>query len=375
MYLDNAATTPIEPEVADLMYDLLKNEFGNPSSTHSFGRKVKGSLEQSRRKIAQLIGAEPGEIIFTSGGTEADNMAIKCSIADLGMERIISSRIEHHAVLYTIEHCREQHKVDTDTVKLDEKGFPDLNHLEELLSSDNRKTLVSLMHGNNEIGNLISLQEVGELCKKYRAVFHSDTVQTMGHYDFDMKKLPVDFITGGAHKFHGPKGVGFLYTSKGLNLKPMIIGGGQEAGKRAGTENIYGIAGMAKALEIACEHSEDHRRHVTEIKKFAVEQIKKRLPGARFNGASADLDRSLYTVLNVQLPETDKGEMLLFSLDIQGVAVSGGSACTSGSNEGSHVLRGIGADMSRPSIRLSFSRFNTKDDVTFALDKIVKLYE
>lgn len=374
VYLDNAATTPLDPEVIQAMTDVMQSDFGNPSSTHAFGRSAKGKLEQSRRSIAKLINAHPGEIIFTSGGTEADNMALICSVKDLGVKRIITSGLEHHAVLHTVEACALESAVEISNVNTDHRGFVDLTHLETLLKQDNKKTLVSLMHANNEIGNLLPLKQTAELCKKHNALFHTDTVQTMGHYPFDLSELKIDFLTCGAHKLHGPKGVGFLFKRKTLNTKPIIHGGSQEAGKRAGTENIYGIVGMAKALEIAYQNLSQHRRHIQKLKSQMIELLKNELPEVKFNGGSDQLENSLYTVLNVQLPETTNAGMLLFHLDIMGVAASGGSACSSGSATGSHVINSLPTTGNGPNIRFSFSKYNTHDDIKYAVACITKLY-
>ena len=369
VYLDNAATTPMAPEVIERMTDVMKNHYGNPSSIHGFGRDAKAVIEIARREVGKLINAEPKEIIFTSGGTEADNMAITCAVKDFGVTRIISSTIEHHAVGHSIQYLQDDVKIDH--VNLSETGMVDLNHLEELLSSG-EKTLVSLMHANNEIGTLLPIQEVAALCKKYKAYFHSDTVQTMGHYPIDVKELGADFITCAAHKFHGPKGVGFLYVNKELIVSPLIQGGSQERGLRGGTENMIGIAGLAEALKLANQNVQAHIEHVQRLKSYMMEQLELRVPGVQFHGET-DPDKSLYTVLNVCFPDFENKSMLLFLLDLDGVACSGGSACTSGSNTGSHVLRGIKADTNRPNARFSFSRYTTKEEIDYALNSIEKI--
>lgn len=373
VYLDNAATTPLAPEVFDAMVPYLKNEFGNPSSTHFYGRQTKAAIETSRRKVAELIKAKPSEIIFTSGGTEADNMVLNCAISDLGVERIITSSIEHHAVIHTAEHICQKSKVELDLVKFTEKGHVDLDHLKQLLAKSKKKTIVSLMHGNNEIGNLLPLEEVSKLCREFNAYFHSDTVQTMGHYMFDLEKLDIDFITCAAHKFHGPKGVGFLYVNNKLKNNPFIHGGSQERGMRGGTENLYGIIGLAKAMELAYSGLEDHQKYVQSLKTHMINSLKSNFDDVSFHG-DINPDKSLYTVLNVCLPKTSKASMLLFTLDLKGVACSGGSACTSGSNKGSHVLEGISADTSKPNVRFSFSRYNKKEEVDYALDVLNEVY-
>jgi cysteine desulfurase len=371
IYLDNAATTPMDNAVIDEMVVVMKEQFGNPSSIHSFGRKTRALIEVSRRKIASLLNATPGEIFFTSGGTEADNMALRCSVHDLGVTHIITSAIEHHAVLHTAEMLEKEGKVKLSLVKLDQLGRIDYDHLESLLTSSG-KHLVSLMHANNEIGNLIDVERIGHLCEKYQAIFHTDTVQTMGHYPMDVRKMKAHFITGAAHKFHGPKGVGFLFISHEISIKPMIFGGAQERNMRGGTENVYGIIGLSKALEIALNQVDEHNNYVQSLKSYMIQQLEEKIPGVEFNGDAKG--PSLYTVLNVRLPHTNKAEMLLYSLDIAGIACSGGSACSSGSNVGSHVLRGIGVDMTRPSIRFSFSRFNTKDEIDYTINQLVEIY-
>jgi cysteine desulfurase len=373
VYLDNAATTPVAPEVAEIMAKCIAEDFGNPSSTHSFGRASKGLIETSRRTIAKHLNCQPKEIIFTSGGTEADNMAIHCAIYDLKVERIISSPIEHHAVSHTVEHLCNAAKIELVWLTPDKQGHIDLAELERYLQ-DGKRTLVSLMHANNEIGTLLDLRKTGDLCAKYGAYFHSDTVQTMGHYSFDLSNLHVDFITCAAHKFHGPKGVGFLYINSRIPYHSMIHGGAQERGLRGGTENLYGIVGLAKAMDLAYEDVQGHQTHVQELKTYFMNQLRTLLPGVEFHGDTT-AEGSLYTVLNVNFPPTDKASMLLFTLDIRGVACSGGSACSSGSNQGSHVLRGIGADPSRPNARFSFSRYTTKAEIDFALEQILTVYE
>jgi cysteine desulfurase len=367
-YLDNAATTPMAPEVIEVMLQVMKNNFGNPSSVHSFGRESKAIIENARRSVAALINAEPKEIVFTSGGTEADNMAIYAAVNDLGAKRIISSPIEHHAVGHSVEDCAE---ISYHEVKLSPTGQVDLAHLEELLSTG-EKALVSLMHANNEIGTLLDVKSVSALCKKYGALFHSDTVQTMGHYKIDVKDLGADFVTCAAHKFHGPKGVGFLYVNKNLKISPIIQGGSQERGLRGGTENLIGIAGLAKAFELANHDIQGHQREVQALKSYMIDQLKKRIAGVEFHG-EIDPEKSLYTVLNVMFPDFENKSMLLFLLDLDGVACSGGSACTAGASTGSHVLRGINADTNRPNVRFSFSRYTTKAEIDFALEKVEKV--
>lgn len=371
VYFDNAATTPVHPEVVEAMIPLLRTQFGNPSSIHAYGREVKSAIEAARKNVARLLHVTPAEVFFTSGGTEADNMAIRCSIHDLGLTHAITSPIEHHAVLHTLEDMAERGEVKLSLVEVDGQGNVNLQHLEELLRS-NPRSLVSLMHANNELGTTIDLKITGELCRKYNAVFHSDTVQTMGHFPLDLSAIPVDFVTGAAHKFHGPKGVGFLYINHRLKIKPFITGGAQERNMRGGTENIYGIVGMAKALEISCNEMEADRQHVQGLKNYMMQRLKAEIPGVAFNGSVTE--DSLYTVLNVSFPPNENAEMLLFNLDIAGIACSAGSACSSGSNVGSHVLRGIKADMTRPSVRFSFSRFNTREEVDYVMEKLKEFF-
>jgi len=371
VYFDNAATTALDKAVIDVMVQTMNDNFGNPSSIHAHGRETKTIVERARRTVAKLLNASPAEIFFTSGGTEADNMAIVRAIEAYGITHAISSPIEHHAVLHTLEEMQKDGKIHLDFLRLDQKGNIDLSHLEELLAK-NPRTFVSIMHANNELGNITDIQKVSEICEQYNAVFHSDTVQTMGHYVHDLSKLKIDFITAAAHKFHGPKGVGFLYINSRNKIKPLIHGGAQERNMRGGTENVYGIVGLAKAMEIAYEEMEAHQQQIQALKDYMKEQLVQHIPDVTFNGET-DANKSLYTVLNVSLPCTDMGDMLLFNLDIKGVSASGGSACSSGSDIGSHVLRGIGADPSRPSVRFSFCKFNTKEEVDFVVQVLKEI--
>ncbi len=373
VYLDNAATTPIAPEVVEAMLPVLKDGFGNPSSTHFYGRQTKALIETSRRTVSKLLNCQASEIIFTSGGTEADNMALYSSVHQLGVKHIITSAIEHHAVGHTAEAIQAEGLARVSYVKLDEKGTVDLADLERLLTTED-KTLVSLMHANNEIATLLPLKEVSALCRKYNAYFHSDTVQTMGHYAFDLKELDIDFITCAAHKFHGPKGIGFLYVNKNVKAEALIHGGAQERGLRGGTENVYGIVGLAKAMELAYDDVEGHQQHVQGLKSYMIDQLKSIFSDVTFHGQT-EPSKALYTVLNVCFPRTEKAGMLLFTLDLKGVAVSGGSACSSGASKGSHVLEGINADMTRPNVRFSFSRFTTKEEIDFALEQVKVVFE
>ena len=367
VYLDNAATTPMAPEVVDAMLPYLKDHFGNPSSSHQFGRKTRAAIERVRKDIADRLHAMPSEFIFTSGGTEADNLAIYCAIRELGVERIITSPVEHHAVLHTAEFFCRDFSVEMDLVRLNERGEVDLDHLEELLR-DNRKTLVSLMHANNEMGNVLDLKTVATLCKQHGAWFHSDTVQTIGHLPVNLSEMPIDFITCAAHKLHGPKGVGFLFVRKGLPIRRLIHGGSQERERRGGTENVAGIIGLGKAIEMAFEDMEEHRQYVLGLKNHMKAELQKIDPKIAFNGRCSD--DCLYTVLNVNFPKNDKGDLLLFTLDLKGVACSGGSACSSGSNKGSHVINALTPPNDGPNIRFSFSRYTTRDDVDYALEVV-----
>ncbi len=373
IYFDNAATTPIDPRVVNAMIPILRENFGNPSSIHTDGRISRSIIEKSRKSVASFFNASPSEFFFTSGGTEADNMILRCAVHDLGVKHIITSPLEHHAVLHTAEELAHKEGIRLSLVNVDGKGQVDLAHLTSLLAQHKEKTLVSLMHANNEIATKIPLKKVGEICKEHDALFHSDTVQTMGHYNFDFQDLNLHFATCSAHKFHGPKGIGFIYICNDVSLKPMITGGAQERNMRAGTENIYGIVGLTKALELAYEDVSGHQKEIQGIKSYMINRLRETIPGIHFNGDSESED-SLYTVLNVCFPATDIDEMFLYNLDIQGISASGGSACSSGSNIGSHVLSGIGASADRPSVRFSFGRFNSMEDVDIAISVLEKIY-
>ncbi len=372
VYFDNAATTPIDPRVIEEMLPFWRQHYGNPSSIHSMGRKTKSAIEQSRKKVADLLNTSPSEIFFTSGGTEADNTALTSTVETYQIENIITSPLEHHAVLHTVEHLEKEGKIKSHFLDVDDMGNLDMNQLEELLQR-HQNCLVSLMHGNNEIGNLLDIQAVGELCREHKALFHSDTVQTVGHFPHVLKELPVDFIAGAAHKFHGPKGVGFLYINHQVKINPLIQGGAQERNMRGGTENVTGIIGLAKALELAYENMADDKLQISKLKSYMIEQLNARISGLRFNGRSAELDSSLYTVLNASFPAGDHNEMMLFNLDINGICASGGSACSSGSSLGSHVLKAIDSDPSRGAVRFSFSRFNTIEEVDYVVNKIAEI--
>jgi cysteine desulfurase len=361
IYFDNAATTALDPQVLEAMMPYLTDKFGNPSSIYSYGRETRMAIEEARKSVAKILNAHPAEIFFTSGGTESSNTAITAAVRDLGCQRIITSPIEHHATSHTVEAMAYRKEVAVSYVKLLPNGHIDTDDLEKILARSEEKCLVTLMHANNEIGNILDIHEVGELCRLYNAIFHSDTVQTVGHFPFDLRNTPVHFVTGAGHKFHGPKGVGILYINENVRIKPYIHGGGQERNMRAGTENLYGIVGFAKALEIATAHHEEDSAYIGTIKYYMHDQLRTHLPGVAFNGDP--LGRSLYTVLNVSFPKTEKSEMMLFNLDINNICASGGSACTSGADAGSHVIRAINNNPNQVSVRFSFSKYNTKAEV------------
>ena len=373
IYLDNAATTPIAKEVIDVMQDSMFENFGNPSSTHQFGRKAKNLVETARKNIASVLNASASEIIFTAGGTEADNLILQNAVTNLDVKRIITSKIEHHAVLHTVDFLKDLHDIDVDFVNVLPCGDISLTHLEELLKTSNKKTLVSLMFINNEIGNILPLKEVCDLCNTYNALFHSDTVQAVGHYSINLEETPIDFMVASAHKFHGPKGVGFAYFKKGFGIQPMFHGGDQEKGARSSTENVHGILGMEKALLIASETLESDMIRMNKLKEFFMNELMKINSNIVFNGQSSNLELSSCTILNVSFPINN--ELLLFNLDLYGIAVSGGSACQSGSSKGSHVLEEIKNNNfeTNTSIRFSFSRYTKKDDINYTIQQLKKL--
>lgn len=371
IYLDNAATTSLDKEVLDCMMPYLTEQFGNPSSIYSYGRETRMAIEQARKTVAKILNAHPAEIFFTSGGTESSNTAINAAVRDLGCKHIISSPIEHHATLHTVEYLDKIDVAKVSYVKLLPNGHVDLDDLEKLLAASEEKTLVTLMHANNEIGNLLDINAAGELCRLYNAIFHSDTVQTVGHYPFDLRSTPVHFITGAGHKFHGPKGVGILYINENVRISPYMHGGGQERNMRAGTENLYGIVGFAKALELADKNYETDSAYIGTLKYYMHEELKKNIAGVSFNGDV--LGQSLYTVLNVSFPKTEKSEMLLFNLDINSICASGGSACTSGADAGSHVIRAINNNPNQIAVRFSFCKHNTKDEIDKVISKLKEL--
>jgi cysteine desulfurase len=374
VYLDNAATTPLDKEVLDAMMPYMLEHYGNPSSIHTHGREARTAIERSRKTVASLLNTSPSEIFFTSGGTEADNTAIQCNIKAFGTTHGITSSIEHHAVLHCLEDLERRGTIKISYVKLDEKGHIDMAHLEELLKK-HPHSLVSLMHANNEIGNINDIELIGELCQKHKGIFHSDTVQTMAHYKHDLQKLKVNYIVGSAHKFHGPKGVGFLYTSNSHQLSPLIYGGAQERNMRGGTENVYGIVGLAKALEIGYRDMEQDKKYILGLKERMIQKLKQKIADVNFNGDSANIEKSLFTVLNVSLPKSDNNDMLLFSLDINKISASGGSACSSGTDIGSHVLKNLQVDPHRGHVRFSFSKKNTEKEIDYVVEKLEEIYK
>jgi len=371
VYLDNAATTPIRDEVMQKMMQVMKEIYGNPSSTHAFGRSAKSLIEQARKTVAKRLNAAASEIVFTSGGTEADNLILNSAVRDLGVKRIITSRIEHHAVLHTVEQLRANYGIEVEYLPLDECGHVDLRQLEVLLVRSQEKTLVSLMHVNNEVGNLLDIKKVGEMCRSYNALFHSDTVQSVGHFEIDLSEIPVDFIAVSAHKFHGPKGIGFAYIRKNSGLQPLIFGGEQERGLRAGTEAVHNIVGLEEALKLSYANLTEEREYISSLKTYFIEKLREEIPQVKFNGACSDLQNSTYTIINVCLPvSAEKAVLLLFQLDLHGIACSKGSACQSGSDKGSHVLSAFlpEEDLKKPSLRFSMSAYNTREEIDHVVD-------
>lgn len=371
IYLDNAATTPLDNDVIESMYEVMKEHFGNPSSTHAHGRKVKSIIEECRGKISNLLNCKPSEIFFTSGGTEADNLALRGSVNQLGIKTIITSPIEHHAVLHTAEELHKNGSVELKLVNINSDGYVDTNHLVELLN-ESENCLVSLMHANNEIGNMIDIEEIGNICRNHNAYFHCDTVQTMGHFHFDLSKNLVDFICGAAHKFNGPKGVGFIYINKETKISPLITGGAQEREMRGGTENVYGIVGLTKALEMSYATLESKTQKLKSLKEKMIKRLSSEFTDIKFNG---DPDgNSLYTVLSVSFPPSEMGSLLLFNLDLKGISVSGGSACSSGAVGGSHVIQQISPNTDRTTVRFSFGKYNTEEDIDNTIEALKEWY-
>ncbi|WP_272022379.1 cysteine desulfurase family protein [Olleya namhaensis] len=375
VYFDSAATTQIRPEVIDKMTKVMQECYGNASSTHSFGRSAKAWIEQARKTVAKLLNVSASEIVFTSGGTEADNLALLSAVRDLGVKNIITSRIEHHAVLHTVQQIQREYDITINYVDLDGNGHVDYKHLEQLLQTS-EKTLVSLMHVNNEVGNILDIKRVADMCKSNQALFHSDTVQSVGHYKLDLQEITIDFMAVSGHKFHGPKGVGFAFIRKNSGLKPLIFGGEQERGHRAGTEAVHNIVGLEEALKLSYQNLEEEQAYITTLKTYFIKQLETNFPGVGFNGSSADFEKSTYTVLNTCLPiAPEKALILLFQLDLKGIACSKGSACQSGSSKGSHVLSQILSDddMQKPSLRFSFSKYNTTEEIDYVIE-VLKEY-
>ena len=372
IYLDNAATTCVRKEVSDKMASVLRSNYGNPSSTHSFGRSSKSILEKCRKNIASFFSVKPSEIIFTSGGTEADNLVLRSAVLDLKINHIITSKIEHHAVGHTVNYLKDNFNVKISYVRVFPDGKIDYNHLDEILSKNNLKALVTLMHINNEIGTILDLNRVSKICKSHGALFHSDTVQSIGHYPLDLSKINIDFLAASAHKFHGPKGIGFAFIRSGIGIKSIITGGSQERGYRSGTESLHDIVGLNESLKISYERLEIEKAHISEIKSYFINKLNQEIPGVKFNGSSNNPKDSTYTLVNVCFPvDIRKSPLFLFQLDLNGIACSKGSACQSGSDSGSHVLNEIltDDDLKKPSIRFSFSCFNTKNEI----DSLVKV--
>jgi len=373
IYLDNAATTPMSEAVISTMSEVMKSTFGNPSSTHQFGRKAKVLVEQSRKNIAKHFNVTASEIVFTAGGSEADNLILNNAVLNLGVKRIVTSKIEHHAVLHTIKSLQKEQNTIVDYVDVNDKGEINYKHLNELLLNNTEKTLVSLMYINNEIGNILDIEKVCELCKNNNALFHSDTVQGIGHYSIDLQKTPIDFIVASAHKFHGSKGVGFAIIKKGFGIKPILLGGEQERGARAGTENVASIVGMENALTTMLSNLDKEQEYISNLKQYFIQQLKDNFPKIKCNGLSDNIDKSSYIILNVRFPK--EIPMLLFSLDLKGIAVSGGSACQSGSNKGSHVLNTIldNEEALKTSVRFSFSKYNTKEELDYVIEVLKEI--
>ncbi|WP_103067956.1 cysteine desulfurase family protein [Aquimarina sediminis] len=378
VYFDSAATTEVRPEVIAKMVSVLKEDFGNPSSIHGYGRSAKNHIEQTRKNIAKYLGVKASEIIFTSGGTEADNIVLNSAVRDLKVKHVITSKIEHHAVLHTVQEIESRTGITVSYVNINTDGTIDYEHLESLLDSSDEKSFVSLMHVNNEVGTILDIDRVGSLCKEHNALFHSDMVQSVGHFDVDLSKIHVDFTAVSAHKFHGPKGIGFAYIRKNSGLKPLIFGGEQERGYRAGTESVHNIAGMDEALRLSYEHLEEEKKYIKELKQHFIDTLKNKIEGVKFNASCNNSDQSTYTLINVCLPvPEEKAGILLFHLDINGIACSKGSACQSGSGKGSHVLTEIlsDEDLQKPSVRFSFSKYNTKEEIDYTVDVIKKFIE
>lgn len=373
VYLDNAATTPMHPEVIETITKVMKDTFGNPSSTHQYGRKARALVEAARKEIAKTFNVGAGEVVFTSGGSEADNLILRNAVQHLEVEHIITSKIEHHAVLHVVEALEKEFSIKVSYVDLDVNGAVRLDHLESLLEQHTEKALVSLMAINNEIGTILDLNKVCQICLKHQALFHSDTVQVIGHYRLDLVETPIDFITASAHKFHGPKGIGFAIIKKGFGIKPMLIGGEQERGARAGTENVHNICGMQAALKSCMARLDTDSIQIKNLKKYFIDQLNELNANIAFNGHSDHLEKSTYVTLNVRFSKDIP--MLLFNLDLKGIAASGGSACQSGSSKGSHVLTTIlpKEEALKTSVRFSFSAYTTKEDIDYVISVLKEM--
>ncbi len=377
VYFDNAATTPLRARVIDSINDCMKNHYGNSSSSHSYGRDNKSLLENARKSIASFINANENEIVFTSGGSESNNSILRSCVRDLGVKTIISSPIEHNAVLNVLD-LLETEGVNIKYVKLDKHGEVDLSDLEQILKSHQGVKLVSLMHINNEIGNLLDIDEVARICKLHNSFFHTDSVQAMGHYKIDLSFTPIDFLSASAHKFHGPKGIGFSFIRNGVNLNPFIIGGPQERGLRAGTEAVDRIVGMQRALEISYENHDSEKKHIQGLKKYFIEKLKSFFPEVYFNGHSEKMEKSSFKIVNVAIPiNNSKSDLIDFHLDLKGIACSKGSACQSGSSKGSHVIEEFKNKnkilKKYPSLRFSFSFLNTKKEIDYLIESLLEL--
>ena len=372
VYFDNAATTPLSKRVLEKMIPYMKEGFGNPSSIHKRGREIKSAIEKSRSRVADILSCEPGEIFFTSGGTEADNMFIINTVIEKKVDTIITSKVEHHAVLHCCDYLNKTQKTNIKYVSINDKGEVDLDDLEEKIIQ-NKNSIVSLMHGNNEIGNINDLKTISKICEKHNVIFHSDTVQTIGHYPINLNDINIQGIVGSAHKFHGPKGIGFLYLNNKHKISPFIHGGAQERNMRGGTENVYGIVGLSEALTLAYENMTSHKDKIINLKKHMIDTLTKKISGVKFNGLSDNINKSLYTVLNVSIPKIEDQQMFLFNLDINNIAASAGSACTSGSDSGSHVLKEIKKEKGYVNVRFSFSKYNSIEEVDYVVSKIEEI--
>ncbi len=372
IYLDNAATTSLDERVFEAMKPYFIDQVGNPSSIHSHGRSIRSAIEKARKQIADMFRVAPSEIFFTSGGTEADNTIIKNTIDHYGIKHAITSKIEHHAVLHTLEHLEKEGKIKLHFVDIDGEGQINYEHLTKLVSG-HKNSFVSLMYGNNEIGNILDIERVGEICHEHQAFFHSDTVQSLGQCDLDLSKIKINAIVGSAHKFHGPKGIGLMYINADKPIPPLLIGGGQERNMRGGTENVPGIIGLAKALEIGFSELEETQLKLLNFKKYTIKKLKENFDNISFNGLSADFEKSLHKVLNISIPGVDDNDMLLFNLDINGISVSGGSACGSGTSIGSHVLDALNIEGNPGTLRVSFSKYNTIEEIDYLLNKLKEI--